>query len=409
VGTLSCMSPVSLIPIFVLFLLACGVIYLLLQVTKINVPKDRFESIDGLRGILAFSVFIHHSTVWFYFLRGNKWALPYSVYAYLGINSVAMFFMITAFLFYSKLLSAKKKGIDWRRLYINRVYRIMPLYVFAVLVLFLIAGFESHFVLREAPLRLFSEFFKWLIFIQNNINRINGTYIILAGVVWSLAFEWLFYCSLAWIGKVVFHLKIPIKILIVTGLVFSAFLLIILNFYPYGIVRRICPFTGGIMAAFLVRNDQVRKYCSSTWASFLLLILIYEILLFYPDITAPIPFICICLIFTIIAAGNDVFGLLTSKLLKYLGMISYSIYLLHGMLLFTCFRFVIGFKKASELSQLEHLLVVCFCTISLILLCTLTYLFIEKPALRKKSNTHRLPKKIPSKSGCIIIEQEDSH
>jgi len=388
------MTAESLIPIFALFLLACGTIYLLLRFIKVDVPKGRFASIDGLRGVLAFSVSIHHSMVWFYFLKtGGQWGLPYSVYTHLGPSSVAFFFMITAFLFYSKLLDARTRSMDWTRLYVSRIYRIMPLYIFAILVLFLVAGFESHFTLREYPLRLLSEFFQWLLFMQPDINNIASAHIIIAGVVWSLAFEWLFYCSLAWIGKIVFKIRTPIKVLIATGLGFIIFLVIILYSYSH-ILARICPFAGGIAAAFLIRNSHIQRYCSGVWASALLLVLIPLILFFYPDVSTPIPFIGICLVFLIIAGGNDIFGLLTNRLLRYLGMISYSLYLLHGTLLFSCFRFVIGAKKAIGFSPLEHWLVIGVCTILLILLCTLTYFYIEKPALRKKANFQRFPSEV---------------
>jgi len=380
------MSPESLIPIFVLFCLAGGVIYLLLRFTKTDIPMGRFPSIDGLRGILAFSVFLHHSMTWFYFLRINEWALPYSVYTHFGPSSVAMFFMITAFLFYSKLLDAKEKGIDWTRLYVSRFYRIMPLYGFAILVLFIVAGFVSHFTLRVNALLLVIEFFQWLCFIETDINNITGTHIIIAGVVWSLAFEWLFYCSLAWVGKVIFRIRTPINILISTGLLFVVFLLIILYSYPNGTGIRIYPFAGGITAAFLARNNLIRKYCSSAWASCLLLILIPGILLLYPDVATPVPFIGICLAFITIAAGNDIFGLLSHRLTRYLGMISYSLYLLHGLVLFSCFYFVLGFKRAKALSPLEHWLIIGGCSVLLILLCSLTYVYIERPAQRKNAN-----------------------
>src|SRR5882757_2699850 len=237
------MSPVNLIPIVVLFCLVGGVIYLLLRITKMDVPKDRFASIDGLRGVLAFSVFLHHSVVWFYFLKTSGWAFPPSnVYNHFGPSSVAMFFMITAFLFYSKLLDAKDKGIDWLKLYASRIFRIMPLYFFAVLVLFLLVGLVSHFTFHESLFQVVLEFFQWLFFIDADVNGIPGTRLIVAGVVWSLAYEWLFYCSLALVGKMFFRIKTPVKVLIVTGLLFIAFLVIIQSFYPYGIVRRMCPF-----------------------------------------------------------------------------------------------------------------------------------------------------------------------
>lgn len=37
---------------------------------------NRFASIDGLRGYLAFAVFIHHAAIWFQYLRTGAWPSP---------------------------------------------------------------------------------------------------------------------------------------------------------------------------------------------------------------------------------------------------------------------------------------------------------------------------------------------
>jgi peptidoglycan/LPS O-acetylase OafA/YrhL len=42
-----------------------------------------------------------------------------------------MFFMITGYLFYSQLLKQKGRP-NWKKLYIGRIFRIIPLYWFAV-------------------------------------------------------------------------------------------------------------------------------------------------------------------------------------------------------------------------------------------------------------------------------------
>ena len=138
------MSPVSLVPAAVIFCLVLAEIYLLLRLIKLPVTRDKYVSIDGLRGILAFSVFLHHSVIWYYFLRTDDWSHPPSrIYSHFGPSSVAMFFMITAFLFYSKLLDAKKRGMDWGKLYLGRLRRIMPLYIFVVLLVFIVVGVLS--------------------------------------------------------------------------------------------------------------------------------------------------------------------------------------------------------------------------------------------------------------------------
>lgn len=378
------MSPVSLVPAVILFCLVLGEIYVLLRFLKVDVPKDKFLPIDGLRGILAFSVFLHHSVIWYYFLRTDTWKFPPSrVYSHFGPSSVAMFFMITAFLFYSKLLDARSKGMDWGKLYLGRVRRIMPLYIFVVLIVFIIVGILSGFALRTGISHIMAQLIKWIFFIEADVNSVPGTKRIVSGVVWSLAYEWLFYCSLALVGRMVYRIRTSATTLIISGLFFLLFLAIVLVYYlDEEPLRRIYPFAGGIAAAYLVKKDFVKKYCSGKWASLVILALIAVIFL-YPDLGHPVPFISICLVFIMIAAGNDVFGLLSNRLTRYLGMVSYSLYLLHGLVLFVCFRLIIGLEKAGSFSPEEHWITIGVCGLLLVPLCTLTYYCIEKAALSK--------------------------
>jgi peptidoglycan/LPS O-acetylase OafA/YrhL len=90
--------------------------------------------IDGLRGFLAFGVFVHHASIWYYFLQHGSWVVPESrLYTHLGQSTVTVFFMITGFLFYGKVLESKKNNIDWLRLYVSRCLRILPLFLLVML------------------------------------------------------------------------------------------------------------------------------------------------------------------------------------------------------------------------------------------------------------------------------------
>jgi tRNA A-37 threonylcarbamoyl transferase component Bud32 len=76
--------------------------------------------IDGLRGYLAFGVFVHHSIITWIFLRTGVIDFPPSnFYSMLGQGSVALFFMITGFLFWSRLL-AQGRNHDWLAFGVSR-------------------------------------------------------------------------------------------------------------------------------------------------------------------------------------------------------------------------------------------------------------------------------------------------
>jgi hypothetical protein len=76
-------------------------------------PRDartahaRYATLDGPRGFLALGVFFHHVLVQYFFLLRGKWELPPSrFYAFLGPESVVLFFLLASFLFWSKAMDA---------------------------------------------------------------------------------------------------------------------------------------------------------------------------------------------------------------------------------------------------------------------------------------------------------------
>jgi peptidoglycan/LPS O-acetylase OafA/YrhL len=236
-------------------------------------------------------------------------------------------------------------------------------------------------VLREPTYDIFLELVQWLFFIQADINLVYGAKLFIAGVVWSLAFEWTFYFSLGIIGASFFRIKTSVATLIVTGLFLVLFFVILFQFYPVDTWKRMTPFLGGIVAAFLVRNQKVRRVGSSIWISPVLLFMLIYVLLNYPSIFDPVPFLCMTIIFIAIACGNDLFGVLTLKASCLLGQISYSVYLLHGLILFTTFRFIFGFDRVAQFSPQLHWVVIAGCSVIVVIICSTTYKYIEKPGI----------------------------
>lgn len=150
----------------------------------------RESNVDGLRGYLALAVFIYHSAIYYNYLTEGTWDKPQHLfYGPLGGVGVAFFFMITGFLFWGKLLKAKGEPA-WRELYIGRVFRIGPMYIFTVLVMMLIIFQRSNFEIRQPRADLLDVSIKWLALGLNADSPIfNGfpwTPFILLGVTWSI-------------------------------------------------------------------------------------------------------------------------------------------------------------------------------------------------------------------------------
>ena len=258
--------------------------------------------------------------------------------------------MITSFLFFSKLIDAFSNKMDWLKLYLGRICRIMPLYGAVILFLLWMVALLSGFVARESPMKLFTEAAQWLLFMEPNVNGFPSTRLIIYGVQWSLAFEWMFYCSLPLFGRIFFRIRVPIVTLLIATLGLVIFLRIIFVFYPTEEWWRMCQFLGGIPAAFLARNAKAKKWCSAGWLSILFVILLVLVVSWYHSIFDWIPFLCISLFFTCIACGNDLLGLLSLKVCRLLGQVSYSIYLLHGLVLYITINLIVGIDNVAKLS-----------------------------------------------------------
>jgi peptidoglycan/LPS O-acetylase OafA/YrhL len=381
------MQLISNLAIVPILLIALGFVYPAARAIGVEAKPHRYSSIDGFRGFLALFVFIHHASIWFYLTHFHRWGyIPSPLFNQFGSTSVAFFFMITAFLFFSKLLEARAGKMDWLKLYVSRILRIMPLYLFAVTWLFILVGVVSGFTLKESFGNLVRHIGQWMLFMEPDINNLKGTKYLISGVQWSLAFEWLFYCSLAVIGAVFFRIKTTAATVIFACLGFILFLTVIDQYYPRMSWARISPFLAGVAAAFVARDPRARKLAAHVWVSPILAVLLYIALFLYPTVFSMVPYCCASLVFIVIACGNDFFGLLTLSASRLLGQISYSIYLLHGLLLYVTFTFVVGPEFAEKLSPLGYWSIIGGVCAVLVIFTCLTYYYIERPCLNKANS-----------------------
>jgi peptidoglycan/LPS O-acetylase OafA/YrhL len=370
------MHPVSIIPFIFLILIALISTSILTRTCVISFPASRLQTIDGLRGFLGLSVFMHHSSIWYFFVRTGRWELPPSnFYTHLGQSSVSLFFMITGFLFFTKILESRNKPFSWIKLYIFRFFRLTPIYAVAIILMLLIVAVLSDWQLHVSLTELLKGISHWLFFTGLSTPDLNGvpqTSIIVAGATWTLRYEWLFYFTLPIFALIISN-RPPIFFVLISLLSLVAISYLQLNWVL------MCSFLSGIVAALLVRYEQIRKISASKLSTVIIIVSLFLVVQFCTTAYALIPCLLLTLIFTLIAGGNSLFGLLTIRASRLLGDLTYSIYLLHGILLFVVFRFVIGITKASQLSPLEHWAIIFFCTPVLIIITFISYRKIELP------------------------------
>jgi peptidoglycan/LPS O-acetylase OafA/YrhL len=159
------MSPVSPFLVLPALVMALVTTKLIMRLSRKAPPLVQYIPIDGLRGYLAFCVFLHHASLWYFYLHTNVWGEPPSrMYVHFGGMSVSLFFMITGFLFFQKLINNDKKPVDWPRLFVSRVLRLYPVYLIAMLFGFIIVFALSQWKMNDPPIPFLREIFQWSAF-----------------------------------------------------------------------------------------------------------------------------------------------------------------------------------------------------------------------------------------------------
>jgi peptidoglycan/LPS O-acetylase OafA/YrhL len=354
--------------------------------------KGRYESIDGLRGFLAFFVFLFHSCISYNYLTKGSWSLEYTnFYTLLGPSSVQLFFMITSFLFFSKLLDSNKGEIDWFRFYLSRFLRLYPLYLFSIILVFIIVAYLSNGLMRESYWELFKHVMSWILFGlfgMANINEIGATNQVNAGVIWTLAFEWMFYLSMPMLALLVR------KQTSIFWLFFSMIGLVSIAYFQPLMMG--VAFIGGIIAAYAAKINKLRKNANSGLSTALIFACLACLLFVDLGNLYYIRLIFLVIIFVLIASGNNICGALSHQVSKALGDLSYSIYLLHGIVLYFTFQIMLPHMKLISTNQYWG--IIGLIVPILIFICHWTYKLIEYPAMQSTGKVMDFFKSVSGKA-----------
>jgi peptidoglycan/LPS O-acetylase OafA/YrhL len=283
-----------------------------------------------LRGFLAFGVFVHHASIWFVFLKTGVWDVPDSrLFSHLGQTTVTLFFMITGYLFFGRLLSQQQTPINWFRLYRSRVLRIVPLYLVVMLLAVVVIAVIRHTHWLAPTGELWAK------------KSLLGLFT--AGVTWTLAYEWKFYFALPLLGFLIGFRPAW------RWLGFAALMLVLTKAH-LALDIHAFAFAGGMAAALLSRNEGFREKATHPLASVWAVAAVALVVTGFDTAYAVLPTVLLGSAFCLISNGANVWGLLSSPLTRAFGEITYSIYLLHGPLLFIVFRLAIGLDEAASFS-----------------------------------------------------------
>ena len=344
-------------------------------------PQDRrYGCIDGLRGYLALSVFIFHLQVWMKLTRpGSGWS-PDEVHLFscLGAGSVGLFFMITGFLFYPRVLTGFR-AVSWPATYIGRFFRIVPMTLVSVLMVtsiamartgtmpdhtYIAAAAEWLTGWKEPPLLGYAE-----------AGRTN------CFVLWTLWYEWIFYIVLLPLCALISDVmrgRLP-SWLLPAGLLAAA--LIGRHMRGFGGWPTFCPlFAIGMLGFECQRHPRMRAWLGARAMALPALACLIAAMLRestpYGEWQLPL----FGFFFLTVACGNDLGGVLSTRGARMLGECSFGIYLLHAIVLSLIFVEGAGVIAHLPLNALPLLLppAAAFVTCA----CVLLHVGIEQPAMQ---------------------------
>lgn len=371
-----------------------GVLALLLRSTRLRAEIERIEAsrlpaLDGLRGVLAFSVFVHHGYLTRRAALTGSWGTPDDAFVQLlGLGPVAIFFMITAYLFWSRVL-AKHGRLAALPFYRARLRRIYPAFAGSIAALVLVVAWTTQFRLRENAVTVAFEIarqFSLGIATGDIVNGLAHANLIDAGVTWSLGFECAFYAILPLLAIAVRIRASWLAWLFVTAIAiaFARHLWIAAAFIPGMAVAELATRTH-VRAWFARHGDRVTYLGCATLAIAVvvtphaLLTLAHGV---RPDVALQLVGLTAIFVGVTLGPGPQ---LLRRTEWRFAGAISYSVYLVHGIVLYVVTRAISVYAPGHSLPLGAYVLVVTGCVPPLAVVATCSYLVLERPFLRTGS------------------------
>lgn len=341
--------------------------------------ESRYASIDGLRGYLAFGVFVHHSIITWIFLRTGVVDFPPSnFYSQLGQGSVALFFMITGFLFWGRLL-AQGRNHDWLAFTVSRLFRLYPLYLPLMLLVFVSVFHLQNWELKESGLRLAEQIFAWLTFDRPDVNGYHQTGMLISNVTWTLGYEVFFYLALPLAAMVFIYRGSWLQVVLCLIGIYAVYQIV---GWEHSLKKHfLASFLGGIGAAYWVRKPQLVAWGQTRLAGIIALLALATAFTAFSRAFSLVPLMLLSVFFVVVASGHTLFGALKPRSIRWLGEISYSTYLLHGFVLWLLVQRLPHVLPIDTRETWTFLPLMALCACLLIVISSATFLYIEKPGI----------------------------
>lgn len=337
------------------------------QDTKTKDSKPHYALLDGLRGVAALLVVWYHVFEGFQF-AGNKPVIDFINHGYLAVD---FFFILSGFVVGYAYDNRWGKTLTLGGFFRRRLIRLQPMVCMGALIgaaSFLLSGMERWDGTHATLWLTFLAFVCGCLMLpalpgMPREVRGNGEMFPLNGPCWSLFFEY--------IGNIVYALlirRLSTRLLAVLSFALCCALtwFAVTDQSGYGsigvgwtvdrtnilggMLRMLCPFTMGVLMSRLFK--PLRQARGAFWTSAALLLIIFHVSYIYSDgalsLNGMFEAACIIAVFPLVvwyAASGKTTDIASTRICRFLGDISYPLYIVHYPLMYAFYMWLIKTRQ----------------------------------------------------------------
>ncbi len=375
--------------------------------------KVYFHNLDGLRFLAFLSVFVSHAVLFFGYNNDNEnFYLLKKLFLVNGDLGVIFFFVLSGFLLtYLFLQEKKNKGtIDLKVFYKKRAIRILPVYLLTIILGFFIVPLIASFFSTQFPFKTSFDIGQilWYLFFAGNLQMtLSPAPNLIVAILWFISAQEQFY--LFWPAilnqfnkRNIFYTTLFI---ILASFVFRLFFVYnynIIHYFTFSVMSDIA--TGALIACIVEYMPKIKQKFIDM--SRMQIILVYSMIVLlipvkglipdllsgnlYRFVYALIPSVFAFLFALVIIeqtySNNSLFKLGKSKILTYLGKISYGLYAYHIVALFIVLALMKTFGIHTKYDDLPTYISVIVATFLVtVLLAQISFKYLEQKFLKLKT------------------------
>lgn len=363
--------------------------------TKTKDSKPHYALLDGLRGVAALLVVWYHIFEGFQF-AGNKPVIDFINHGYLAVD---FFFILSGFVVGYAYDNRWGKTLTLGGFFRRRLIRLQPMVCMGAVIgaaSFLLSGMERWDGTHATLWLTFLAFVCGCLMLpalpgMPREVRGNGEMFPLNGPCWSLFFEY--------VGNIVYALfirRLSTRLLALLSFALCCALawFAVTDQSGYGsigvgwtvdrtnilggMLRMLCPFTMGILMSRLFK--PLRQARGAFWTSAALLLIIFHVPYIYSDgalsLNGVFEAACIIAVFPLVvwyAASGKTTDIASTRICRFLGDISYPLYIVHYPLMYAFYMWLIKTRQYTLYETWPAALAVVTASIILAWLCLKLY------------------------------------